>query len=289
MIKKIHGLENKYGGDDPVDFAAIESLDEFKDLVTGATVISFIDTSKNKYAGGVIFGREVLLAIASEVVPPQQMASLTFAVDCSETCADMEKLFVFVEAAKGYYEWDEPQGDKRKPVGSKPAKAKIGTRLFHYTRASNLIKILLDQEIKQATALVDASEKPAAWFSYRQDWEPSATPGYQPNDAPAGTRRDSSFEEMQQIDTPARIQITPAGAPVNWRQWRKQSGVKHKIFKALEKRNLEIGASVDDWQASFEPVKSNDWLAIEVFVRGEWRDHKEYFADTPSGGDPKIN
>ena len=110
MIKKLYGLENIYGGGDPYDFSAIESVDEFKSLVVQATAISFIDTQK-KYAGGVIFGREVMRAIASGVIPTQQMACVTFAVNCSETCDEMEQLFAAVEVVKGYYEWDGPTTD----------------------------------------------------------------------------------------------------------------------------------------------------------------------------------
>lgn len=110
MIKKIYGLVDMLGGVDAYDFAAIESVDEFKSIVAKATMINFVDKNK-KYDGGIVYGMEVLRAIENRVIPPQQMACVTFAVDCSETCTEMEKFFAAVEVAKGYYEWDGPTTD----------------------------------------------------------------------------------------------------------------------------------------------------------------------------------
>jgi hypothetical protein len=148
-------------------------------------------------------------------------------------------------------------------------------KLFHYTIVSRLVKILEAGEIKPADLYVDRTEKPVAWFSFRQDWEPTATPGYEEN----GTLRQITFSELVEIETPARIEIDPRAAPLDWRAWRKLSGVRSKVVKRLEEVGLRKRASVSDWRMSFEPVRQKDghWLAIEVFVGGQWRDANEVF------------
>ena len=146
-------------------------------------------------------------------------------------------------------------------------------RLFHYTRLSNLRKILADRKIIQADTFVKPPEMPVVWFSYRQDWEPTATPGL--IDATSGTRRSLTFEEFASRETPARIEIDPQAAPLNWRAWRKSSGVKSRTVKALEESALRQDADTADWRVSFEPVSSKNWFTVEVYVDGEWIEMEE--------------
>jgi hypothetical protein len=141
-------------------------------------------------------------------------------------------------------------------------------RLFHYTRIGNLKKIQAAGKIIQATTFVEPPEIPVVWFSYRQDWEPTATPGL--IDAASGTRRSLTFEEFASRETPARIEIDPQAAPLSWRAWRKSSGVKSRTVKALEELALRQDASPADWRMSFEPVSSKNWFSVEFYIDGEW-------------------
>ena len=65
-------------------------------------------------------------------------------------------------------------------------------RLFHYTVLSRFLKIVIEEAIKPATLFIDRDEKPVVWFSFRQDWEPTATPGYEEN----GKVRQIAFSEL---------------------------------------------------------------------------------------------
>ena len=140
-------------------------------------------------------------------------------------------------------------------------------RLFHYTRLSRLESILSDGEIKLATSNVLPPEKAVVWFSYRQEWEPTATPVMVGFD---GTLVDLTFDELTQRDTPARIEIDPLAAPLTWRAWRKTSGVNRRVAKALQITAMAKDSNSADWRMSFEPVRSEHWRAIEIFVGGRW-------------------
>ncbi len=157
-------------------------------------------------------------------------------------------------------------------------------RLFHYTRITCLENIFQEKEIKPATLGVEPPEKPVVWCSFRQDWEPTATPAIKEH---GGPRRQLTFDEFAKLETPARIEIDPRAAPLNWRAWRKLSGVKARIARSLEEVALRQDANIADWRMSFEPVRVKDghWLAIELFVQGKWRDFEEVYGRTarPSG------
>lgn len=141
-------------------------------------------------------------------------------------------------------------------------------RLFHYTRLSNLQKIKTAGKINQATNFVEPPEMPVVWFSYRQDWEPTATPYLL--DKVSGKFQRLTFEEFVRVDIPARIEVAPSTAPLDWRTWRETSGVKPKSIKYFKGQALRLNAALDDWRMSYEPVTHDNWLAIELFVNGQW-------------------
>lgn len=66
----------------------------------------------------------------------------------------------------------------------------ITARLFHYTRATNAMKILASGEIRPATPHVPKSERPVVWFSMHVLYEQTAFPG----------KRDGTwFENMEEM------------------------------------------------------------------------------------------
>jgi hypothetical protein len=141
-------------------------------------------------------------------------------------------------------------------------------RLFHYTTASRLRLILECELIKVATAGVHPGERPAVWFSSNPDWEPTATKLLQ--DPETGAVRKLSFFEMAKLDTPVRIEIAPRAAPYTWEAFTQLSGCSRKMLKSLEKAALEVGAAPSQWRVSFAPVGCDDWLAVEIWMDGEW-------------------
>jgi hypothetical protein len=161
--------------------------------------------------------------------------------------------------------------------------ANSSVRLFHYTNHIRWKMILSDKVIETATLFVPVGQKPVVWFSFRQDWEPTASPGRVEN----GKVRRETFAEMVESGLiPYRIEVSPEIAPLNWRAWRKLSGVKSKMVKGLEETAIRWGANVNDWRMTFDAVKSGDWLAVESYSNGAWRPitpRRPIVAKMPSG------
>lgn len=84
----------------PFDFSKIESREEFNSIAAEATVIFAVDkqTSNTK----MVFGAEVMNAIAHEIIPTQRMTIVAFAIDLESL--ELEKLAAAVKLLKGFYE-----------------------------------------------------------------------------------------------------------------------------------------------------------------------------------------
>lgn len=91
------------------DFSSIESVDEFRGATETATIIFGLDKMTRR--GDIAFGREMLQAIASEVVPVQQLAPVAFVVDFNSQ-EEVARFCQMVEAVKGACEWKAEQPDK---------------------------------------------------------------------------------------------------------------------------------------------------------------------------------
>ena len=115
-------------------------------------------------------------------------------------------------------------------------------------------------------AFVETSrERPVVWLSFAPDWEPTATP-MRSDHSPL------SFEEFAAIETPIRIEVDPAKYRLGWRAFVQMSGCKTKIAKELKRSAEKAGASVGQWRISFEPIPDGDWLRVEGFKDGRWKE-----------------
>jgi hypothetical protein len=85
------------------DFSLVRSLEEFKRLVAGATVVLAHDRHTGRSI--VAYGAEVLRAIRSEVIPPQRLAPVRFAVDFSNE--DVDALCEALQLVNGFHEWPQ--------------------------------------------------------------------------------------------------------------------------------------------------------------------------------------
>lgn len=141
-------------------------------------------------------------------------------------------------------------------------------RLFHYTTASRLERILVSGFIRPADAFIGKGERPAVWCTYRPEFEPTAIPMIAGKD---GKPQALTFDEMLRIESPIRIEVRIACAPLDWRQWRKLSGVKPRVARELEEDALKQGSYVRDWRMSFEPVHQDQWIVGEFYTGSEWR------------------
>jgi hypothetical protein len=170
-------------------------------------------------------------------------------------------------------------GIQRNPKNFSP-----NMRLFHYTKLPFLRQILATNVILPATQWVPRGEKPVVWFSFRPDWEPTASP----TTIEGGQQVTLTFDEFVRLGlVPCRIEVSPERAPLNWRAWRKLSGVKSKNVKELEEAATGMGADVSDFRMTFDAVKSEDWLAVELYLNGVWTPlHPE---DSPSERTPEVS
>jgi hypothetical protein len=85
------------------DFSLVGSLDEFKRLVAGATVVLAHDRHTGRSI--VAYGAEMLRAISCEVIAPQRFALVRFAVDFYNE--DVAELCEALQLAKGFHEWPQ--------------------------------------------------------------------------------------------------------------------------------------------------------------------------------------
>src|SRR6266851_1957736 len=139
-------------------------------------------------------------------------------------------------------------------------------RLWHYTREAFWQGIDADQMIRVEEygnpdwSYSPLQGRPVVWFSTRQTWGPTATPG-----------RDEQWITWAERQTlgPMRIEVAPATAPYSWREYRALSGIDPGFARALAGTGREQGANPLDWYVSFEPVPASRWLAVERMVRGE--------------------
>jgi hypothetical protein len=103
MIQKRFDIANPFESFELYDYAALESLSEFKELASSATVIAAVDTKRDRK--NIVFGRETLRAIAAGVIPPQELHGVAFVIDFDTD--HVEHLVAAVSVVKGYHEWDE--------------------------------------------------------------------------------------------------------------------------------------------------------------------------------------
>jgi hypothetical protein len=84
------------------DYAALETLEEFKELTEDAKVILAYDTETKSC--NVAYGTELLRAIAHRVLPPQVAVVVRFAVSYKTTY--IQQLIAAVRIVKGFDEWN---------------------------------------------------------------------------------------------------------------------------------------------------------------------------------------
>jgi hypothetical protein len=84
------------------DYAALETLDEFKELTEHAKVILAYDTETKSCH--VAYGTELLRAIAHRMLPPQVAVVVRFALNYKAT--NIEHLIAAVRVVKGFDEWN---------------------------------------------------------------------------------------------------------------------------------------------------------------------------------------
>ena len=140
-------------------------------------------------------------------------------------------------------------------------------RLFHYTKACHLSSICQEGSIRLATKHVQY-DRPAVWCSTREDFEPTSAVGK----FVGGRVRPMSQEQMAAVPpfNPVRIEVKPTCCPFEWWAFKRLSGIRPQLARALEIIGREQGADPNNWYAGFVPIDAEDWLMISYYVEGEW-------------------
>lgn len=144
-------------------------------------------------------------------------------------------------------------------------------RLFHYTVGACLPQIIRSGEIKLATAFVNKGEKPAVWFSTNPVWEQTANKMLFDKDTGRLINLDKEGTALWGNGL-VRIEIVPEAAPYTWWNYKRLSRAKKKILRGLYEVAMKDGADPKEWRVSFEPVRAEFWLAIEIWSaeKKEW-------------------
>ena len=142
--------------------------------------------------------------------------------------------------------------------------------IFHFTTGLRLKQIIDSGAIKPTTAKIEPHEKPVAWFSTQDQWEPTATkipiPGMQGQIATA-----------QAQGGLVRITVPGTCAPYIFPQLPLIAGTKPNVCIGLLLAGLELGSDPDTWRFTPTPVPTalfreveffdfanNKWLAVDL-------------------------
>ena len=142
--------------------------------------------------------------------------------------------------------------------------------VFHYTTGLKLHSIINSGCIKPTTAKIEPHEKPVAWFSTQDQWEPTATkvsiPGVQ-----------GQIMTAQAQAGLVRITVPGTCAPYVFPQLPLIAGTSPQACIGLLLAGLELGSEPNTWRFTPTPVPtflfrdvefydfaSNTWLAIDL-------------------------
>tara|TARA_B110000091_G_C13720582_1_gene434582 strand:+ start:713 stop:1171 length:459 start_codon:yes stop_codon:yes gene_type:complete len=146
-------------------------------------------------------------------------------------------------------------------------------KLWHYTSKERIDTILDSEVINLATAGVPKREKPAAWLSSNPIWENTAT---KPKIDESGNRSTMTKDEMDLALGLARIEVEVFSGIINWKHFKRVSGIKNSSALALESSGLNQNANPKEWFTSFKPISIDYWIKAEIWVEGKWVDYEVF-------------
>jgi hypothetical protein len=154
------------------------------------------------------------------------------------------------------------------PISS-PAQLPLGPdppeHVYHYTTGLKLRSIINSGCIKPTTAKIEPHEKPVAWFSTQDQWEPTATkvpiPGMQ-----------GQIMTAQAQGGLVRITVPGTSAPYVFPQLPMIAGTKPTVCMGLLLAGLELGSDPDTWRFTPTPVPSALFREVEFydFANDRW-------------------
>jgi hypothetical protein len=142
------------------------------------------------------------------------------------------------------------------PTGPDPPE-----HIFHYTTGLKLKQIINSGSIRPSTAHVPPTEKPVAWFSTQDQWEPTCTKVSIPG-------------KLGQLVTAkaqsglVRITVPGTCAPYVFPQLPLIAGTSPTACIGLLLAGLELGSNPDTWRFTPTPVPTALFREVEFFDFG---------------------
>jgi hypothetical protein len=147
-------------------------------------------------------------------------------------------------------------------------KTKATMTAWHYTVGRHLDPILQSGVLLPADAGLAPGERPAVWFSLRQDWEPTAAKfGIIPQ---RKSCRGAMARVAQLGGGLVRIGVELEAAPHDWRAFRELSGIDPTMARGLAIEAKSQGADPYLWRVSFDPVTAAAWVALQRWDGAAW-------------------
>ena len=129
---------------------------------------------------------------------------------------------------------------------------------YHYTTGLRLKQIINSGAIKPTTAKIEPNEKPVAWFSTQDQWEPTATK------VPIPGKQGQLFTAKAQSGL-VRITVPGTCAPYLFPQLPLIAGTSPQACIGLLLAGLELGSEPNTWRFTPTPVPTALFREIEFF------------------------
>jgi hypothetical protein len=147
--------------------------------------------------------------------------------------------------------------------------------LFHYTTTLKLRSIINSGHIAPTSAKVPPHEKPVAWFSTSEVWEPTATKV----PIPGKLGQLATAHAQQGL---VRIQVPASAAPHRIQDLPRLAGTSPDDWLGLVLAGLELGADPTTWRFSLVPVPVSLFSEVEFLDLATDRWHAVDLAELAS-------
>jgi len=137
--------------------------------------------------------------------------------------------------------------------------------VHHFTTGVKLKQIINSGHIRPSTAHVPSNERPVAWFSTQDQWEPTASKSPIPGLL-------GQIETAQAQGGLVRITVPGTCAPYVFPQLPLIAGTKPSVCIGLLIAGLELGSYPDTWRFTPTPVPTALFREVEFydFAQDQW-------------------
>lgn len=151
---------------------------------------------------------------------------------------------------------------------------------YHYTKGSNLAKIVIEGRIRVSKSLIDKNEKPAVWLTKSPVWDNACTIERIVNAHELSSGQVYSSDEINSLSVNneyikqkigmVRILIKESIPVISWTKFKYVSGISEFFYQAIDQHSRSIGSPVHDWLCSFSEIPKEYWEGIEMYVDDHW-------------------